>query len=219
MGKSLTLASTIDAVVAPRYGIFRRIVERNGEPDVRGLFVAGSQTTSSAYFRDPDGDAEPGTFCSGAGVTRSEALWAAIGEGLERYSAGLQLDGDLIWGAPNNLPLPAVDPRAFIAFSDEQYAQPGTPYRRQKCDTPRNWVTGWNLADGGSVLLPAQQVFLGYHLRSYDEAIRQTVSTGVAVGPTWDWALAGAIMEVIERDAFMTYWLRHTHGPGPYERK
>lgn len=135
---------------------------------------------------------------NGKGVTPAAARVSAIMEGLERYSAELQNNDEIITGKypvlaeefeildPAELILPeAIDPDAVIP-----------------------WTAGYEItfADDGDTLLlsellvPAAAVF--HPLPSHYYSIFRTGTNGIASGNTLEEAAFHALCEVIERDAW-----------------
>jgi ribosomal protein S12 methylthiotransferase accessory factor len=154
--------------------------------DVPGVFHA---SVRSAYG-----------VSGGVGWDSDSATTAAIGEGLERFSA-----------AAHSLPalssidqIPTYTYDAFSLFSPEQLANPSCPWRP---NTPPCFVSATRLDDGAEVGVPRALVSLSDPM---GEAI--ATSNGLAAGPTQADSIERALQEVIERDALMTVWL---HGLSP----
>ncbi len=154
--------------------------------DVPGVFHAS--------VRSPFG------VSGGVGWDIDSATTAAIGEGLERFSAATH-------------PLPTLSrdgtfPRytydAFSLFSTEQLADPLCPWRP---NGELAFVEATRLDDGCVVGVPRSLASLS---DPQGEAI--ATSNGLAAGPTNAEAIERGLQEVIERDALMTAWL---HGLAP----
>jgi len=128
---------------------------------------------------------------NGKGPTPEAARVSAMMEAIERVSAErteapavVASHDDLVRGGP----LPPVDPRAFDLPSDTAY----------RPDARFTWVQGRDLLGGGDVLVPLDLV-----ITPPAEGILRDVDTnGVASGNIHLEAVAHAICEVIERDAF-----------------
>ncbi len=75
-------------------------------------------------------------------------------------------------------------------------------------DTPLYWVEGTAI-DGAPVHIPAQLVFWNYnHTLDTDAGILQESNTNGAAGHfTKDEAILAGLLETIERDGFLMYWL------------
>src|SRR5581483_8593241 len=140
----------------------------------------------------------------GSGLSLREARAAAIGEAVERYSASVvDLDACVVATA-RELGSQAVDPTRFALFSDSQYATPGFPYVRFDRDMRISWVAGVSLPDRAPAWLPAQLVHLAGH--ENEPRICRTTSSGLACHATEEEATLRALLELLERDAFMITW-------------
>ncbi len=154
--------------------------------DVPGIFHAS--------VRSPYG------VSGGVGWDRDSSATAAIGEGLERYSAAAH-------------PLPALANTkniatytydAFSLFSTEQQAEESCPWLPS---VPPTFISATRLGDGAHVGVPRSLASLS---DPQGEAI--ATSNGLAAGPSRADAIERGLQEVIERDALMTAWL---HGLSP----
>ena len=144
--------------------------------------------------------------CGGAGRTRREAAAAAVGEALERYSAGIVPHERLVVGSARELGADAVEPERFALFSPRQHAEAGFPFRPFTPTTPVPWVEGYSLPDRARALLPAELVFLGHVVPPDARGIGYATSTGAACAIRAEEALVSGLCEVLERDAFMIVW-------------
>jgi ribosomal protein S12 methylthiotransferase accessory factor len=155
--------------------------------DVPGVFHAS--------VRSPYG------VSGGVGWDSDSAATAAIGEGLERFSAASHPLPELA----TTFGIPTYTYDAFSLFSSEQQAHPSCPWQPTTAPT---FVGATRLADGASVGVPRALVSLS---DPQGEAI--ATSNGLAAGPTQCDAVERGLQEVIERDALMTAWL---HGLAPH---
>ena len=154
--------------------------------DVPGVFHAS--------VRSPYG------VSGGVGWDRDSAATAAIGEGLERFSAAAHALPEL----PTKSNIPRYTYDAFSLFSPRQQADPLCPWRSSHEPT---FVAATRLNDGAGVGVPRSLASLS---EPQGEAI--ATSNGLAAGPTRVEAIERGLQEVIERDALMTAWL---HGLSP----
>lgn len=140
----------------------------------------------------------------GSGATAGGARAAAIGEAVERYSASC-VDADaLVVATARELGPAAVDPARFALFSPRQYATPGFRYVPFDADTRLAWIEGVRLPDGEPAWLPAQLVYLA---DAGDETrICRATSSGLACHADRAEATLSALLEALERDAFMLTW-------------
>ncbi len=141
----------------------------------------------------------------GAGRTRAEAAAAAVGEALERYSAGVVPEARIVVDTAAGLGREAIEPERFALFSERQYATPGFPYRRFTATSPVPWVGGRALADGRPAWVPAELVFLA-SVPGSGAPIGYATSSGTACAASREEAVGRGLCELLERDAFMIAW-------------
>ena len=190
----------LESLVSPYVGVVRGVQEvLAGPADVR-LVTAWCET---AHPRAASG--------GGSGTTVTAARAAAIGEAVERYSASCVDPDSLVVATARELGAGAVDPRRFALFSARQYASPGFPYVPFDADTRLAWIAGARLPDGAPAWLPAQLV----HLGGLDDEPRicRATSSGLACHTSRAEATLAALLEVLERDAFMLTWKARLRWP------
>lgn len=194
------LAGWID----PRTGIISKIeLELSGEAHDALPIVA---TASPPCAVTEDGTLRRLPVGWGKGMTLSGALLTAVGEAIERYAPSLPDPERIVWARPADLDGAFLDPRCFTLYSDAQYARDGFPFRRFDSDVPHPWVRGTWLSSGAAVWVPAVFAFLSLTLYP-EQQICQGTSNGLAASTDPDDAALRAILELIERDAFMAAWL------------
>ncbi len=140
----------------------------------------------------------------GSGLTADDARAAAIGEAVERYSACIVDPEALVVASARELGDRAVDPARFALFSETEYGTAGFPYVRFDSDTQLAWIEGVSLPEGRPAWLPAQLV----HLAGHESAppLCRTTSSGLACHASVGDATLAALLELLERDAFMITW-------------
>lgn len=137
----------------------------------------------------------------------AEAL--ALIEGLERVVALDYIDPSrLIRSTYEDVAHIAIDPRELPLFSDDQYREPGFPFRRFDPQGAMNWLWGVGIASGMPILVPAD-VINGPSMSS----IVQATSSGAACHSSLHHAVLNGLYEVIERDALMMTWLNQWSRP------
>ena len=147
---------------------------------------------------------------SGKGLTLAAARLSALGEACERY-AGACIDLERIVRASRaELDDPSIDPVDLVLFAPHQYDE--LPYSRWDPATALDWVHGVRLHDGARVAVPALATFMHYHVRRPQEYLFPITSNGLAAGPSFREAALAALLEVIERDAFIIGWLQRLPG-------
>ncbi|EST37565.1 hypothetical protein N566_12355 [Streptomycetaceae bacterium MP113-05] len=176
-----------------------------------------SSTSTSATigcFSMRSGDYLRETFWGGHADTFGHSMRIGVLEGLERY-AGMRarartasvrdsLEGLLARGVP------AVDPRVCGLYSEDfhranPHIVPFTPDR----EVP--WVWGWSLRDERPVMVP--EVLTYYHAPGLENRFVQESSNGCASGGALEEAAYFALMEIIERDAFLLTWYGRAERP------
>lgn len=145
----------------------------------------------------------------------------AVFEVYERL-AGFPFDTALLTGASYvEVADFAVDPATLGGYTAEQLAHPSCRVMPWSPTAPMDWAWGTDLRSGAPVLVPADVAFYQYdyryqrdrraaraadpldQLRFFHES-----SSGCAVGSTVAEASLHALLEVIERDAFLISWFR-----------
>ncbi len=128
----------------------------------------------------------------------------ALGEYIERYC--LETISQELNVLPfNNVSSSALDPAQFINFRDEDLDFRKEEYIKRIRQTLISWVTGTNLKDKKTTLIPAQLVYVGTRLD--EPLIRPQISTGAAAHEVREKATLNGILECVERDAFMLRYL------------
>ena len=148
----------------------------------------------------------PGFQGEGKGATREDAVRSAIGEGVERYAASLWHPSTLTYASFSELGDQAFDPRWLVLYDAEQYARPDFPFAPFDAERPLCWTTGRWLDTGETVRVPALATYMNFPTTAA-ERFGQTTSSGLAAGATFEDAALRALFELIERDAFMLFWL------------
>jgi ribosomal protein S12 methylthiotransferase accessory factor len=148
---------------------------------------------------------------SGKGLTALDAMVGAVGEAIERYSASRYRKTDLHRSALNDLEGDFLDPRWLCLYDDAQYERPHFPFARFDPARPIEWTAGRWLDTGTPVWAPALMTYFEFHANRA-ERFCQVTSNGLAAGAAPEDAALRAVLELIERDAFMITWLAHRPG-------
>lgn len=187
-----------------RTGIIRRLaVEIPGVTDPELPLVSSAvlaSYTEGAYA--PSGP----QIGSGKGLTAVEAMIGAVGEAIERYSASRYRKQDLHRSAYNELTGNVLDPVRLCLYSDAQYDRPDFPFVRLDPNQPIDWIRGCWLDTGAPVWVPALPTYFDFHANP-EERFCQVTSSGLAAGAGFEDAALRAVLELVERDAFMICWL------------
>jgi ribosomal protein S12 methylthiotransferase accessory factor len=184
----------LESLVSPYVGVVRGVQEVPAGPQDVRLHTMWCETAYSPLAYGG----------GGSGVSATAARAAAIGEAVERYSASVADPERLVVATARELGPGAVDPARFALYSNRQYATPGFPYVRFDRDTRLAWVEGKALPGVEPAWLPAQLVHL---VSDRDEPrICRATSSGLACHRTPAEATLAALLELLERDAFMLTW-------------
>jgi ribosomal protein S12 methylthiotransferase accessory factor len=194
---------TLADVVSPYVGLVTGVDELLPSPDDARHFhaVAAPADPGPVLGRYGGTPGQPG---SAYGADRGRVRAAAVAEAVERYAATHVPEAELLVATARELGPAAPDPASFALFAPEQHAQPGFPFVPFTADTRLRWVRARRLPDDADAWLPAQLVYLGFPRG--EPAIAYSTSNGLAAGPSWDAALEAALLELVERDAFMLAW-------------
>jgi ribosomal protein S12 methylthiotransferase accessory factor len=188
-------------------------VERSAQAlDLEFTWVDGSSERyplpfhlASARVRT-EGDERPHTW--GRDADPWLAYVKAAAEAVERE--GFRAPRELRVATIAQLP-DAVDPGTIVRYSQAQYARPGFPFAPFDPARAYCWTRGTELASGRGVHVLAELVFSRASIEALGHAAgppcTQVTSSGCAAGRTREDAAHRALLEVVERDAFMRHWL------------
>lgn len=151
-----------------------------------------------------------------------ETLWPALGEAVERYSQGnfFPKKSELVDASWEELKGQKMDIFSMLGRIDPNLSHPKHYFDVTEKTTFR-WVKAYSLPDNKSIWIPLQLFSLKY-LHTYavknpllDDAPKEPllaapITTGAATGQDIGDAIVRGILEVVERDAFMIYWLSQT---------
>ncbi|ESS08940.1 MAG: thiazole/oxazole-forming peptide maturase, SagD family component [uncultured archaeon A07HN63] len=173
-----------EQAVDDRLGLLATVGERESFPVPYYIAELGDTTGFS--------DADAADFAAGVDTDWDRAYMKAIGEGLERYSAGVYRTADATTGSVETVTNP-IPPRRFVRPDCSETLSP---------DETIQWVPGKALPDGAAVSLPADLV----RFPPTSQRFRPSITTGLAVGNSTVEAVLGGLYETIERDATMLGW-------------
>jgi ribosomal protein S12 methylthiotransferase accessory factor len=161
----------------------------------------------------PDLGANSESNASGSGLTRHDALMAAVGEGLERYLAASYSRNIAPLNSCARLDYDTLSPSSFCCFDSRQTVSPDFPFHPVSNHTPLRWLKGTRLSDGSVCGVPAFAVYLPYRMEPGEPLVAPGLSTGLACGESREAAVFSAVCEVVERDAFALTWLSGASPP------
>lgn len=150
--------------------------------------------------------------CGGNALLSDVARAAALGEAVERSSTCHASFGDLIVARHCELGVDALDPLCWDLFDDQTRSRPDFPFVVPSRTTEMSWVWGYSLTNDNPVRVPASRVFCPYRAVAPGDATDGPIISGYATGVSLEEAVYAAMMEVIERDAFMVAWANQLAG-------
>ena len=167
-----------------RIGPVEQVAERESFPVP--YYLAGVADTRGFS------DTRAAEFAAGVDRDWDRAFMKGLGEGLERYCAGVYRRSEFTV-APARTRSNPVPPSRFVRPDGWE-----TP----DADTPISWVPGTDLAADESASLPAAFV----HYPPPTEEYKPAITTGLGLGNSGCEALLSGLYEVVERDATMLAW-------------
>lgn len=200
---ALALGELSRRVLDRRHGLFLGLGEMPRTADGGNVFIMGGEIVDPKAL-GRSGMRGASRQVAGAGLTRDEALMSTLGEGIERYSA--QTPQRSCAATYEALGAAAIDPCAFLYYSDAQYASLDFPYKRFDPRTVYSWIDVEEIGSGQRRFAPLQLAALGAERLKDEPPLCQPISTGIACHTRRDRADLTALLEVIERDAFMCTW-------------
>jgi len=171
-----------EPLVDDRVGLVTAVGERESFP---APYYLASVADTSGFS-----DGEAARQAAGVDPDWNAAYMRAVGEGLERYSAGVYRERDFETHPVDHED--AVAPSSFVRPDGESVADPESV----------DWVRGEHLQTGGDALLPADRVVFP----PPGDASGPSITTGLGLGNSGTEALLSGLYETVERDATMLAW-------------
>ena len=196
-------------LVSPRTGLVKSLelhVKSVNEPPLPVIYDA---RLSHFDFRKADAT-ERGS--SGKGMTEEDAMLGAVGEAIERYCASHTPLKQMRRARAADL-AGAILPTEFVLYSRSQYAREGFPFRPCQAEAALLWTEGMEYGAAQPVWLPAPLAYLTQPGDQPQDFLCASTSSGFAAGPDLEWALRNAVLEMLEREAFMITWLNRLAVP------
>jgi len=182
---------------------FERFRQHYDEPK----FWYYSATISDRYLKQ-DGNHFSSKASGVSFFSQKTAILKALAEAIERYSnfAFFKDTVDYI-GSYSDLKKMALNPKEFVFFSDKQLQTKA--YKRFLINDKSlfRWTKIKSLDNKKDYFIPSQLIYLSYKHVKGEPIIYPSISTGVAGHFTIEHALLNGIYEILERDAFMIYFL------------
>jgi ribosomal protein S12 methylthiotransferase accessory factor len=193
-----------DYLVDDKVGVVQEVHELPTDDDDPNFFHYLSRSCDTGRFTPLSNFRNNG----GVSVDRYVAVAKALGEAVERYCSAIFRYDDLLLAPYSALEGRATPPDAFALYRAEQFASEGFQWQPFTPESKVHWAKGVSLVTGEETLLPAAMVYVPYHyvLSREDTPICQPISTGLALGCSFEEAALSGLCEVVERDAFTLTW-------------
>jgi ribosomal protein S12 methylthiotransferase accessory factor len=196
---------TIDHVIDHKTGIIKTLSYLCRGPEDPLIYIMMSRL--NAFDRFTANKADFAT--TGSSLVLSRSRNSSVGEAIERYSAATADFHDFLIGSYAELLAGGYTPLAptnYTYFSDSQYDCMTFPYTKPSPALKLRWIRGIDLIDEKEIYLPAGIVFNQFRYPG-EPAICPDIHPGVASGSTYEHAVSGALLEIIERDSMMLFWM------------
>jgi len=196
------LAALLD-LVSQRTGILRSLQRRQkGVNEPTDVIIYDAWLS---HFDSRRADVSE-RWTSGKGATEEDAMLGAVGEAMERYCASHVPERQLRRAAAAEL-VGAVPPSEVPLYSPSQYAREGFPFEPWRADAELLWIRALEFGSDQTVWIPASLAFLAERGGQSRDSLCASTSSGLAAGPDLETALRSAVLEVLEREAFLITWL------------
>ncbi|MFY3790332.1 YcaO-like family protein [Ureibacillus sp. MALMAid1270] len=190
----MNIKKFIQNVYHPRGGLvshLRKIDVKPGLPQIiRYLAVINSNRLRGGMITG-----------SGFSIDHTSSKMAAIGEAVERYCANIE-NQKTVLGSYEEFEGYAMDPMKITRLTDEQYSR-NPNLNKVTTKSILEWCNGVDLISGETVLIPKELIYL----TNNQKPIRDIISTGLACSDTKEDAISRGLLECIERDAFVLFWM------------
>jgi ribosomal protein S12 methylthiotransferase accessory factor len=138
-------------------------------------------------------------------LSEETALIKFIGEAAERFCLQIYKEKKFTRAAYCELGQCALDPLTIngVSVTTKQLL----PRFDVTVESVLRWTRATDLLTGTRTLVPAQLVYLSYQYPDWEKMIHLPITTGAAAGSSVYAAVYRGLCEIIERDAFLIYYL------------
>lgn len=147
---------------------------------------------------------------SGSGISAKEAEIHTLMESIERYSNMVVDESYIIWASYSEIQKKAINPSDLGLYVEEQYIRNDLSCSKFSVDSRIPWIIGHNLSSGNDVFVPADFV---YYPAIRNRPLVLETSNGASSHTDIVQAVLNGLLEVIERDSFLTMWLNKISMP------
>lgn len=194
VGESLRVAGPgqTDGLLSAAAGVIRRLVDQVDETSLPGTMARGVGPDQRSHT------------CFGKDLRPRASRSIAAYEALERFQVSFRSnDMPLVYGSYDELRGTSVDP-ATLFFSIHGRLPAGV--MRYDPQVPLYWTRATDLLDSRTALVPAQEVWFNTSGLPGEHRFVRSTTSGSAVGGSVEEAATFALLEAIERDAFLVTW-------------
>jgi len=140
--------------------------------------------------------------------SQENAVLKTLAEAVERYNnfAFFRTTVDYV-GKYSDIEKKAINPKKFIYFSDKQLREKDYKKFLIHEDSIFRWTEIKSISNKTTRLVPCQAIYLSYQSTKKEPVIYPSISTGAAGHFSLDSAILSGIYEILERDAFMIFYL------------
>lgn len=149
---------------------------------------------------------------TGYSFDEDKAIKSAIGEGVERY-CGNHVPDDLLKASVVEMlerGYNFLNPKEFLQFTKEQLEKINTYFGVDE-SVLVEWVPMINLVKDENCYLPADVVYVDYRSYQKNKKVKGNrlpiLFSGLSAGSTVNYAIINSLLEIIERDATMLWWI------------
>lgn len=208
---SVTL-DRLSRMAEPKFGLikeFKRVLQYYDEPKLwqYSAFV-------NSKFINQDGGEFHSTASGVSFFSERLAILKCLAEAVERY-CNFAFFNNLIdfVGTHGEGRMEMLNPKNVSGFSESQLKSKNLRKDIIKNSSRFSWTEGISLTSEKKILIPSQLIYLSYPRLNDEPTIYPSISTGCAGGSCLSAALVRGIYEIIERDAFMIFYLNKLHPP------
>ena len=199
--------------INPRFKIIKHINKIFPHSDDPKFFYFGA--VLEPISDDPEEENLSNSVSGYSFFSEGEALLKCLGEALERHCLRVVNKNKFTKASCQDLASQkknAIDPIRIVSISSNQKKKNKYKLFNFNKNSPFYWTDGYDLIRKRSTLIPAQLIYLSYKLDKDEKCIYLPITTGAAGGSTLLSAVVRGIYEIIERDAFIIYYLNKLPG-------
>jgi len=141
---------------------------------------------------------------TGCSFDFERALNKSIGEIIERFCCSCYREKGFILDSYNKLKN-SINPTHFASFAENRK----NLFQKNNINVEDkiNWIRGKSFFNKNEMLIPAQLIYINYRFTKSEKVIQFASSNGAAGDWSKDKALCKSILELIEREAFLIFYL------------